>query len=595
MYIDIRWRSIAPRGMTVAMLLLLPACENGLESVNVDRTRLRDVDPLFQLNDVIASSAPPADELRCEGTTVQQFVRVSTGFFACANFNVAALSTMGHQWGANYGRLLELNDMLAKTQDEPASQNLHNMARIMRAHVTMKITDTYGDAPYSEASQALDGVVFPTYDDQEQIYTGPAGILEELESASAALSAAAPTPDDALYGGDVEQWRRFGNSLLLRAAMRLTKVAPGVAEQYALAAYQGGVMQSNADNALVRHNANYTSAIGGTGNGNEKGNAYLPETFVEYLRSMDDPRLAEIAVRWPEANGPASQTAEARVFGADEQIGMPMGYDQNTIADVLPEYGLGSHYQFSRADPFRMYDLVAPGILVTYSQTQLLLAEAAFRGWVPGDPASYYENAVRADMERISTDYNDTEISASEIDAYVAAHPLDLGNALEQINNEYWVASYMAPHESWSNFRRSGYPAIAPNPLRGDLTTEDFFRRLLYPEDELNLNPNYADGTLPDDPVLHACIVTYASDMTLLDTALRPSGISGLTHDLMMASLDHAMWFHRPFRADEWLLYHQRSPSAQAARGLAEGHIYRRDGGLAVTVIQEGLIRPIGH
>jgi Starch-binding associating with outer membrane len=490
--------SLRPAGKVAALALLLSACESGLESVNVDRTRLRDVDPIFQLNDVIASSAPPADELRCEGTTVQQFVRVSTGFFACANFNVAVLATMGHQWGGNYGRLLELNDVLGKTQDEAALQNLYNMARIMRAHATMKITDTYGDMPYTEAARALEGIVFPAYDDQEQVYTGAQGVLEELESASAALSASAPAPDDALYGGDLDKWRRFGNSLLLRAAMRLTKVAPGLAEQYASAAYQGGVMQSNADNALVRHNANYTSAIGGTGNGNEKGNAYLPETFVEYLRSMGDPRLEAIAVRWPESTGPASQTAETRVFGADEQIGMPMGYDQTTIAAVLPDYGLGTHYQFSRADPFRMYDLLAPGILVTYSQTQLLLAEAALRGWVPGDPATYYENAIRADMERISTDYNDTEIPASEIDAYVAAHPFDAANALEQINNEYWVASYMAPHESWSNFRRSGYPAIAPNPLRGDLSTEDFFRRLLYPEDELNLNPNYSNGTLPD-------------------------------------------------------------------------------------------------
>ncbi|HEX5613960.1 MAG TPA: acyl-CoA thioesterase II [Acidimicrobiia bacterium] len=104
-----------------------------------------------------------------------------------------------------------------------------------------------------------------------------------------------------------------------------------------------------------------------------------------------------------------------------------------------------------------------------------------------------------------------------------------------------------------------------------------------------------ANGDLPDDPLLHACVVAYASDLTLLDTAVMPHAASWDDEQYMIASLDHAMWFHRPFRADEWLLYHQRSPSAQAARGLAEGHIYRRDGGLAVTVIQEGLIRPIGR
>lgn len=104
-----------------------------------------------------------------------------------------------------------------------------------------------------------------------------------------------------------------------------------------------------------------------------------------------------------------------------------------------------------------------------------------------------------------------------------------------------------------------------------------------------------ADGTLPDDPVLHACIVTYASDMTLLDTALRPSGISSLTHELMMASLDHAMWFHRPFRADEWLLYQQRALSSSSARGLAGGSIFTADGRLAVSVVQEGLIRVLSR
>jgi acyl-CoA thioesterase-2 len=100
-----------------------------------------------------------------------------------------------------------------------------------------------------------------------------------------------------------------------------------------------------------------------------------------------------------------------------------------------------------------------------------------------------------------------------------------------------------------------------------------------------------ADGVLPDDPLLHACVVAYASDMTLLDSVIMPHG---LTWDSggQMASLDHAMWFHRPFRADEWLLYDQISPSAAGARGLAIGTIYSRDGRLVVSVVQEGLIRP---
>ncbi len=101
-----------------------------------------------------------------------------------------------------------------------------------------------------------------------------------------------------------------------------------------------------------------------------------------------------------------------------------------------------------------------------------------------------------------------------------------------------------------------------------------------------------ADGLLPDDPLLHACVVAYASDMTLLDTVMLPHGLIWEGHGSgSQASLDHAMWFHRPFRADDWLLYDQRSPSAAGARGLAMGSIFTSHGTLVVTVVQEGLIR----
>ena len=100
-----------------------------------------------------------------------------------------------------------------------------------------------------------------------------------------------------------------------------------------------------------------------------------------------------------------------------------------------------------------------------------------------------------------------------------------------------------------------------------------------------------AAGDLPDDPLLHVCVLAYASDLTLLSSTLRPHGVSRRSPDLRMASLDHAMWFHRPFRADQWLLYDQFSPSASGARGLASGRIFTQDGRLVASVVQEGLIR----
>jgi acyl-CoA thioesterase-2 len=102
-----------------------------------------------------------------------------------------------------------------------------------------------------------------------------------------------------------------------------------------------------------------------------------------------------------------------------------------------------------------------------------------------------------------------------------------------------------------------------------------------------------AAGALPDALLLHQCVVAYASDMTLLDTVALPHGIAWTDRRWQIASLDHAMWFHRPFRADEWLLYAQESPVAAGARGFASGRLFARDGALVVSVVQEGLVRPL--
>ena len=98
-------------------------------------------------------------------------------------------------------------------------------------------------------------------------------------------------------------------------------------------------------------------------------------------------------------------------------------------------------------------------------------------------------------------------------------------------------------------------------------------------------------GAMPDDPVLHRCALAYASDFSLLGASLIPHERRPFDPELMMASLDHAVWFHRPFRADEWLLYAQDSPSAEGARGFCRGSIFSRDGVLVASVAQEGLIR----
>jgi acyl-CoA thioesterase II len=100
-----------------------------------------------------------------------------------------------------------------------------------------------------------------------------------------------------------------------------------------------------------------------------------------------------------------------------------------------------------------------------------------------------------------------------------------------------------------------------------------------------------ATGRLPDEPAIHQCVLAYASDMTLLDAALIPHGKSVFSEDIMAASLDHALWFHRPFRADDWMLYAQDSPNLAGSRGFSRGLIFASDGTLIASVAQEGLLR----
>ena len=145
------------------------------------------------------------------------------------------------------------------------------------------------------------------------------------------------------------------------------------------------------------------------------------------------------------------------------------------------------------------------------------------------------------------------------------------------------VAPELLPErEAWDEAQRENFLwKVRPIEVRAAQPSSPY-RRLVWLR---------ANGSLPDDLTIHQCVAAYASDLTLLGTTMVAHGYPD-EHPAFMASLDHAMWFHRPFRADEWLLYEQTSPSATNGRGLAIGQLFTADGQLAMTVVQEGAIRP---
>jgi hypothetical protein len=238
----------------------------------------------------------------------------------------------------------------------------------------------------------------------------------------------------------------------------------------------------------MRHTALYNNYIAQHLAAREKTNFYLAAPFVNYLKSTNDPRLAVIAVRYVGAKGGPEQVASRASTDPAVQVGMPMGYDNITINSVLQQNGVASLWDFSQVNLNTVLKIDAPEFFVTYAQTQLLLAEAVVRGWATGDAAALFANGVRGHLEQMALYDAKAAIPESAIQAYLQAHPLDMGKAIEQINTQYWVASFLNGPELFANFRRSGYPALSKNPYPASEIQGDFIRRMPYPDSETIVN-----------------------------------------------------------------------------------------------------------
>ena len=497
--------------LTAVLLLSASSCDKGLKEININRVNPTAVDPAALLNNAIVNLSYSIRTVIFDMGIVQQLVSPNGGVLAGANFNQDSrdVGTGGAIWQLYYQNVIKYtHDIIVNTESVAGRSNLYNMARIIQAYAFMILTDEYGAIPYTEAGAGYtDLLLFPKYDNQQDIYPN---LLQELTEATAALttnSAVAIETQDILYAGNITKWQKFGYSLLLRAGMRLSKVDAAKAQSTVQAAFTGGVITDNADNAYIRHDANFTQPIGNMLNGSEAANFYLVKAFIDTLKSNNDPRLSAIAIRYKGATSGNGQTVAAGTTNPADQIGMPMGYDNGTIVGRAAADGLASFYDYSQVDRRRMAKTSAPIFLVTAGQTNLLLAEATFRGWITsGTAAQYFADGIKAHMDQMATYDANSAVAAGARDTYITLHPLLPGIELQQINTQYWIASFLNDPEAFANFRRSGYPALPPNPY-GQPTNPDvpdgtFIRRLTYPTTELSVNTanvNEAIGTQGPD------------------------------------------------------------------------------------------------
>ena len=508
----------------LASALLIAGCTKDFDSTNTDPTKASAAN--FEANLLL-----PSGELSyLDATTgyngpilfqsmwTQTFASsIFPGYYSGGDKYVQGgsfLSYQGRTWDVAYKAASYCYEIQNLTKDKPELSNLSGIALIVELLNIEAITDVYGDCPFSQALQAKAGISQPVYDSQQDIYSSMLGKLDSVLSTLDA-SKAAPTNDALPYDGDIAKWKKFGYSLMLRMAMRLTKADVSTAQQYAEKAVAGGTFASNADNAyVIFDNAN------GFSNANTRSLTTAEDysevkwgkVLIDYLKSTNDPRLSVIS-EVPQA-GTANAANESLPGDATaaNQNGMPNGYDQNggaTDISNAPGYpgssGTGGDInvtgKYSRPTTALYLSLNAPSFILTYAQTEFLLAEAAARGWSVGGTASaHYANALAAALQTYGTINSTTPISEATATAYAASHPLDISsteNSLKQINTQYWIltGTIFDFDEAWSNWRRSGYPVLAPVNYTGNFTGGTIPRRQAYPTTEASTNPaNYTSA-----------------------------------------------------------------------------------------------------
>lgn len=402
--------------------------------------------------------------------------------------------SMARNHWAIYNTALADNERVinAVTGDSEMVNKL-SAARIWKVYMFHIVTDVHGDVPYHEALKSLEGLLQPKYDTQEEIYND---MLSELEEAANAFNPALPTfgSSDLFYGGNVDQWKKLSYSLMLRIGMRLTEVRPEIAEAWVKKAIAGGVIIEDEDIARIEyvdgqieHSRNpkasnllvqdYQNPQANTSN--TQGGKYA-ETFINHLKNTLDPRLNVISVVWvdaPDGKGYVYDTATVI------QRGLKNGAFFGEPVD-FPTY--------SEPHPNTILNYASPVLTMTNAEVNLLLAEAAIRGWHSGSAQEAYENAVRAGMRQWALFGEEGNISASKIEAYLARNPFKVAGTfeekLEQISVQKWVSLLLDNYEIFANWRRTGYPVLTPTNYPGNITGGTIPRRLIIPDSELTLN-----------------------------------------------------------------------------------------------------------
>jgi len=466
-----------------SFILCLSACTTDFGEINTNPNEPDNLDPKLQLSLVLNNGASQRfDQWRGNLIYCSVWAQQLSGNWEPDRYITTNEEWLSAWWNSTYQNIgKDLNDIIEKTEE---GSNLNSIAKIYRVFVFQRLTDMYGDIPYSQANKGAEFEA-PIFDRQEEIYDL---FIQDLTQAVNELNETKDRigTEDILYSGDLEKWKKFGNSLKLRIAMRMSNVNPDRARQVGQEALTSGVMNSSEDVALISFSGSDVDGPNANGIGEVfqdfgvTGHLFrYSDEFVNLIINNNDPREDNLMETY------LSDGTIDNSVGSGNHLGRPNGIDPGNDDFVFAQ---------PRRDVMVTYD--APTLYFSFAETEFLRAEAIVKGWVSGDAKTAYESGVFAACKQLSLYPNATEISDADITDYLEENAVEYNesNAVDQINTQKWIALLFDGFEAYANVRRSGYPALSPGLSDGE-SGGQIPRRLRYPINEMvNNTTNYMEA-----------------------------------------------------------------------------------------------------
>ncbi len=443
--------------------IIFASCTTDFEEINTNPNAPVAVQPNLLLRQVLYNFG---ENMSYEGFVAGDLLaqhRTALDFNLFDRHDLKSPQLGGNPWSIFYTNLRDNEIILKQAKETPAFAVYEGPALILKAYMAAGLTDLFGDVPYFEAFNGIEGTVTPAYDLQEDIYQNENGILDNLDKGIAAINnytGSIPLEGDIIYNGNLNRWIQFANSLKIKYLIRISAKVD-VAAQLQTLFDNGNYIQSNSENAVFDFTNsepnNFRLAQLRVGDFN---NFVLSETMEEILTDLDDTRINTFFRPFANATG-------------NEYKGLINGIDASSTSVALSDYSLAG-------TAFREDTSSLDANFMTAWETSFLLAEAAAKGLINADAETLYNTGVTQAFEFWNTDLPATYLSANANYNAVGTSPLN------QIITQKWIASLINGYEGWIEYRRTGFPALKD--VSASLNAGLIPVRMPYPAEAASLN-----------------------------------------------------------------------------------------------------------